>query len=217
MAECTACSGSNGVNGGAGSSNDSLSAQDIADNLRDASTGPAGLEVDRYAANVDAAMDHAAAGVHTGVSPADIEAAAMSQLNPRQQGQFQQAIDEYRSSAFTSVEQQFSMNAPFDRAFTDPYNAVGVNAQGQAINSCGQVVADLPAQSFWTAGPTAFEQAQAQQKADAMRNLELITSGPFSGLFAAGGVAVGAEQQTIEGLAQVGQIVDGLTSHLGPE
>lgn len=216
MAECASCSSSNSTNNSNHSNDTDLSANDIASNLRDASTGPAGLEVDRYAAHIDAAMDAAAAGIHPGISAADIEAAAMAELTPRQQGQFQQAIDGFRDSAFMTVSQQITMNAPFDRAYTDPYNAIGVNAQGLAINANGEVIADLPAQSFWEAPPTPFEQAQAQQRADGMRNLELMTSGPFSGLFAAGGVIFGAEQRTIKGLAKVGEIVDGLTSPLSP-
>jgi hypothetical protein len=216
MAECTACSGSNGATSGGGKTSDSVSAQDIADNLRSASTGPAGLEVDRYAAHVDAAMDAAKAGVHPGVSAADIEAAAMAGLNPRQQGQFQQALDTYRDSAFTTLSQEIAISAPFDLPFGDPYKAIGVNLQGLAVNANGDVIADLPAQSFFEPPLTPYEQAQAQKRADAMRNMELITSGPFSGLFAAGGVAFGAEQRTIEGLAKVGEIVDGLTSPLSP-
>lgn len=218
MAECSGCSGSNGANGanGAGQNETGLSASDVADNLRDAATGPAGLDVDRYAAHVDAAMDAARAGMLGDISAADIEAAAMDQLNPRQQGQFQNALDAYRDSPFTTLSQQITMDAPFDLAYTDRYNPVGVNAQGHPINSCGEVISDLPAQSFWEAGPTPFEQQQMQQRADAMRNLELMTSGPFSGLFAAGGVIFGAEQRTIEGLSNVGRIIDGLTTPLSP-
>lgn len=218
MAECSGCSASNGANGanGAGGNDNDISARDIADNLRDASTGPAGLDVDRYAAHIDAAMDAARAGLRGDISPADIEAAAMEQLGPREQGQFQSALDAYRDSPTTTLSQQIAINAPFDLAYTDPYNAVAVNAQGHAINSCGEVIADLPAQSFWEAGPTTYEQQQMQQRADAMRNLELMTSGPFSGLFAAGGVIFGAEQRTIEGLSNVGRMIDGFTTPLSP-
>lgn len=206
-----------GANGSANSgSNDGISADQIAENLAGHSTGPAGLEVDRYAASVDAAMDAANAGMHPGTTAAEIEAAAMAQLGPRQQAQFQRAIEPYRSSPSTALTQQIAMNAPFDRAYTDPYNAIGVNVDGQPINANGEVIADLPAQTFVEAGPTPFEQAQAQQRANGMRNVELITSGPFSGLFAAGGVIFGAEQRTIEGLAQTGQILDGLTTHMAP-
>jgi hypothetical protein len=213
---CTSCSASNGTQTGGGSSDTRVSGSDIASNLRDASTGPAGLEVDRYAAKVDAAMDAARSGLHPGVSPSDIEAAAMAQLSPREQGQFQRALDTFRDSPFVTAAQDIAMNAPFDRAFGDPYRAAGVNLQGQAVNANGQVIADLPAQTFFEAPLTQYQQNRLQQKADAMRNMELITSGPFSGLFASVGVAVGAEQHTIEGLAQVGQIVDGLTTPLSP-
>ena len=216
MAECSGCSASNGANGGADARSDSLSANDVASNLRDASTGPAGLEVDRYAAHIDAAMDSARSGMLGDITAAEIEAAAMAQLSPREQGQFQSALDAYRDSPMTTLSQQIAMNAPFCLAYTYPYNAIGVNAQGQAINANGQVIADLPAQTFFEAPPTPYEQAQMQQRADAMRNLELMTSGPFSGLFAAGGVIFGAEQRTIEGLSNVGRIIDGLTTPLSP-
>lgn len=216
MAGCTGCSASNGPSGGASSLAESVSAKDVASNLRDASTGPAGLEVDRFAAHVDAAMDNARAGMLGDISPADIEAAAMAQLGPREQGQFQRALDAYRSSPMTTISQEIAMNAPFGLAFDDPYRAIGVNAQGLAINGNGQVIADLPAQTFFEAPLTPYEQAQLQKRIDGMRNLELITSGPFSGLFATAGVMFGAEQRTIEGLAQLGQIVDGLTSPLSP-
>ena len=216
MAECTGCSGSQGPSQTAGGSDDSPSASDIASNLADVSTGPNGLEPERYAAHVDAAMDAARSGMHPGVTPADIEAAALTHMTPRQEGQFHQAMEAYRSDPFTSASQTIAMNAPFAPAYTDPYNPVGTNAQGQAINSCGHVIADLPSQTFIEAGPTPFEQYQAQQRANAMRNVELITNGPFEGLFAAGGVIFGAEQRTIEGLALTGRMVDGFTEPLGP-
>ncbi|MDY7098761.1 MAG: hypothetical protein SXU28_11535 [Pseudomonadota bacterium] len=218
MAECTSCSGNDGATQAGASSNgiDGPSASEIASNLADASTGPAGLEVDRFAAHVDAAMDAVRAGLHQNVSAADIEAAAMARLGPREAAQFQQALGGYRSSPAITPSQSIAMNAPFSPAYTDRYNAVGLNDQGHAINSCGEVINDLPAQTYFEAGPTPYQQAQAQQRADAMRNIELITSGPFSGLFAAGGVIFGAEQRTIEGLAQVGQMIDGFTEPLGP-
>ncbi len=215
MAECTGCSGSNGPDqsslGGAGD-NDGPSASDVASNLAEASTGPAGLEPDRYAAHVDAAMDAARAGYLGDVNPADIETAAMAQMNPREQGQFQQAMDSYRTDLFTSASQQVAMTAPFDQPYTSPFNAVAVNAQGQPINSCGHVV---PEQTYVSA-PDPFAQYQAEQREIALENIDRIRGGAISGLATSIAVGLGADQRTIEQVHSVGVILDGLTAPLGP-
>lgn len=219
MAECTGCSGAHGPATASHGGNDGPSASDIASNLADASTGPNGLEPDRYAAHIDAAMDSVRAGAFPGIDPADIETAAMGHMNSREQGQFQRALDTYRASPFTSASQDIAMSAPFQRAYTDPYNAIGLNQQGQPINANGQVIADLPAQTF-ASSTTSFEyqfaMQERQRQQTALENIDRIRGGPISGLATSVAISLGADQRTIELVHGLGQTVDGLTTTLAP-
>ncbi len=214
--------GNNGVSGiGAGQSgsgSDGISAAEMANNLIGSSTGPAGLETDRLAASVDMAMQgisdgtYQGTGLTDGFSAADLEAAVMSQLGPRQQGQFQSSLDTYKASPFTTAAQQLAVDLPLRQPTGQP----GMNTAQDPYGT--EVPSELPQFTMSSTDTAAyrFAEMQRQQRADGMRQVELITSGPFSGLFAAGGVIAGAEMHTIEGLALVGEMADGFTAPLSP-
>ncbi len=214
--------GNNGVSGvGAGQSgsgSDGISAAEMASNLIGSSTGPAGLETDRLAASVDMAMQSISAGTYQGTgmtdgfSAADLQAAVMSQLGPRQQGQFQSSLDTYKASPFTTAAQQLAVDLPLRQPTGQP----GMNTAQDPYGT--EVPTELPQFTMSSTDTAAhrFAELQRQQRADGMRQVELITSGPFSGLFAAGGVIAGAEMHTIEGLAKLGEMADGFTTPLSP-
>ncbi len=204
-----------GINGGSGTTgSEGISAQEMANHLIGASTGPAGLETNRLAASVDMAMQSISDGTYQGTgltdgfSAAELEAAVMSQLSPRQQGQFQSSLDTYQASPFTTAAQQLAVDLPFRQPTGQPGMNTAQNPHGTEVPS------ELP--QFTMSAYTEFDRAQAQARQDAWDNLGRMTSGPFSGLFSSIAVGMGAEQHIIEGMHLTGQMVDGFTAPLSP-
>ncbi len=200
--------------GQSGSGSDGISAAEMANNLIGSSTGPAGLETDRLAASVDMAMQSISDGTYQGTgltdgfSAADLEAAVMSQLGPRQQGQFQSSLDTYKASPFTTAAQQLAVDLPFRQPTGQP----GMNTAQDPYGT--EVPSELP--QFTMSAYTDFDRAQAQARQDAWDNIGRITGGPISGLATSIAVIAGADQRTIELVHGLGLTVDGLTAPLGP-
>lgn len=208
-----------GVQGGQnGSNSDAVSAAEMARDLINDSTGPLGVDTDRLAANVDFAMRSMPSeisvtmGLSRGVSASALESAVIAQLGAREQGQLQASLDRYSSNLSVGPAQRLAMDAPF----RVPTGQPGMNTAQDPYGT--EVPSEYPRFSMSSTDTAAYRlaEAQRQQRADGMRQVELITSGPFSGLFAAGGVIAGAEMHTIEGLAKVGEMVDGFTAPWSP-
>jgi hypothetical protein len=190
-------SGAGGVGAASGSTStaaaDMASAtESVAQGLVDAATGPLGVDMDALGATV--------AGLQAQVTDqaaAALQASVESQLSAVDAAQLQAAIDKAAPNVANPVQQ--ALASPLAGLATTTPGLY--NAQGQPIDACGNVVAELSVDRSVPFDQTAYAQA--------VTNLERATAGPISGPVYTAAWASGASPAKLDQVANVGKMIDG--------
>ena len=184
--------GASGVDNSAGPS-----AQDVADAMTDAATGPLGVDTAALGAAV---ADLQAADPALGNA---VAAAVESQLSAVDAARFDAALDA-AAAAQPSLAQQVTA---IDLAVTPDVRAVNptlsYNPAGQLIDACGARVATLGA-------PDARQAALEKSLADYDAHAQKVTGGPVSGPAYSAAYSLGFDQKTADQVHAAGQVFDGL-------
>lgn len=211
MADASGNDGVGGVGGvggtsGTGSSNAASAAasaaasgvdvNDVAQSMVDAATGPAGVDVD--------ALGTAVAGLQSQVTTeaaASLQAAVEAQLSPVDAAKLDAAVDAAALSGTTPGLAVSLTQSPV-AGIEAP---VGLrNEKGQAIDACGNVVAEASIDRSVPASETDY--------AKAVENLSRATAGPISGPVYSAAWGMGASQEHLDNVHAVGQVVDGFVA-----
>jgi hypothetical protein len=191
-------SGPGGTSGASSVGNSaSPSAEDVANAMVDAATGPLGVDTEALGAQV------------AGLQAADpafgnaVAAAMESQLSAVDAARLEGAIDA-AAAAQTSIARQVTA---IDVAVTPDVRAVNptysFNPQGQLIDACGAAVTTLDA-------PDARQAALEKALATYDEHAQKVTGGPISGPAYSASYAMGADQKTADQVHAVGKVFDGM-------
>jgi hypothetical protein len=180
----------------AAASAQAATAQSVAEGLVDAATGPAGVDTNQLAGAVAALQSQV-----TPSAAAELQAAVEAQLSPVEAGQFQAAVDAAAATSIAQTPTALSLQSPLAGIDLGQIASLQYNAQGQAIDACGNPVDVMSVDRSVPASETDY--------AKAVENLGRAVGGPISGPAYTAAWASGADQQTLDTVHALGQVADG--------
>lgn len=196
MSDATGAAEGVGGAGGVGASSagaDAAAAQNavgaVAESMVEAATGPLGVDVGALAETV---------------------AATQAQVTPDAAQSLQAAVEASLSAvdaaAFGKALDQASPASLADRLTASPLDGIAApaglfNAQGQAIDTCGNLVSSLSVDRSVPAHETAY--------AKAVEHIDRIAGGPISGPAYAASYLSGADEAKLDQVHAVGKAIDG--------
>ena len=185
----------------AAAANSAPSAEDVANAMVDAATGPAGVNTE--------ALGAAIAGISQ-ANPAfgaAVQSAVESQLSAVDAGRLTGAIST-AMAAQPSIAQQVAtaVSLPTTPSITDVNPTYSYNPAGQLVDACGTPVTTMQAPD---ARAAALDKALADYDAHAQK----VTGGPVSGPAYSAAYVSGMSQKDADQVHAVGKMADGFVEH----